>query len=364
MKELSYEEIEAATQNFDPSQLIGKGSHGSVYRGTLGDGRIVAVKKPSGGVQSLQNHAKLNNEIDVLASLRDPPISIVEFVGFTRAPASCRLLVMEFLPNGSLHALIHASPTPPEWRLRGAIALQIARAVLYLHEASPASVVHRDVKSANVLLDGKWNAKLCDFGLAARPGRNDDERSETPPPPAAGTIGYMDPCYTEPGKLGPENDVFSFGVVLLELLSSRKAIDVERDPSSVVAWVLGMAAANRSGGICDERVALPEYMRRAVGRMLRVAVKCVSEKAERRPAMREVVGELEAVVEGLAVWTAWGCVRSKVSERVQGCVRAWRRCAEKRVGAAATANIVCGDHLVDGGDHDSREDDRERGPCT
>ncbi|KAG6472113.1 serine/threonine-protein kinase-like protein At5g23170 [Zingiber officinale] len=344
MKEFSYEEIEEATKSFDPSQLIGKGSHGSVYRGTLKDGRSVAVKKPWEGIQSFENHTKLNNEVDLLASLINP-ISVVYFVGFSRSSTS-KLLVMELMPNASLHDLLHSSPTPPTWSRRGTIALQIARAVLSLHAASPTAVIHRDVKSANVLLDGKWNAKLCDFGLAVRHGSGGDH-SVTPP---AGTIGYMDPHYTESGKLGPDNDVYSFGVVLLELISSSKVMDAERDPSSIVAWVLRMVRADRSAGIYDERVSLPEYMRRPVGRMLRVALKCVSEKAERRPAMGEVVRELQGVVEGLTAWPVWGCVRNKVSKKVQGCVRAWKKRAEKRVSTAS--RIVCRDHLVDGGEND------------
>ncbi|KAJ8500451.1 hypothetical protein OPV22_011003 [Ensete ventricosum] len=342
MKEFSYEDVEAATNSFSSDQLIGKGSHGSVYRGVLKGGEVVAVKRPSGGTQFLENDAKLSNEIDILASVKNP--SIVNLIGVSRSPTS-KLLVMEFMHHGSLHDLLHSSSAAPAWPRRAVMALQVARAVLSLHEAAPA-VIHRDIKSANILLDGKWNAKLADFSLAVRDDRLQSPRSTVP----AGTIGYLDPCYAESGELGPTNDVFSFGVVLLELVSSRKVMDMERDPSLIVAWALPMIRANRLAEVCDGRVALPDYMRRPIGRMLSVAARCVSEEVERRPLMGEVVGELQGVVEGAVLsWPVWGSVRSKVRGRIHRCVRAWRRCVEKRV---TTTRIVCKDHLVDGGSDD------------
>ncbi|RZR93588.1 hypothetical protein BHM03_00022147 [Ensete ventricosum] len=311
------------------------GSHGSVYRGRLRGGQVVAVKKPLGRIQSANDEANLENEIDILASVKNP--TIVELVGVSQSPTT-KLLVMEFMHNGSLHDLLHSSPSPPSWPRRALMALQAGRAVLSLHETSPA-VIHRDIKSANILLDGEGNAKLADFSLAVRADGFRPPNSTVP----AGTIGYLDPCYAESGKLGPESDVFSFGVVLLEIVSSGKVMDMERDPPSIVAWALPVIRHGRLADVCDRRVALPDYTKAPIARMLSIAERCVAEKAERRPSMGEVVRELQGVVECMMIWP-W--IRFKVFESVHWCVRAWRRCARKRV--TTTTKIVCRDHSVDG----------------
>ncbi|XP_072959762.1 serine/threonine-protein kinase-like protein At1g28390 [Typha angustifolia] len=339
MKEFSYEAIEAATNGFSLERLIGKGSHGSVYKGILKDGKLVAVKKPSPGFKSIQGDSKLENEINILGSINSP--SVVNLIGVsTQGHGSTdKLLIMEFMPNGSLHDLLHASSAPPGWPRRAAMALQIACAVLALHEASP-SIIHRDIKSANILLDNKFNARLADFSLSVR----DDKPPSMDPAVPAGTIGYLDPCYTESGQLGPKNDVFSFGVVLLELVSSRKVMDMDGDPSSIVAWAAPMIRAHRYADVCDRRVALAD-MEKPVARILNVAARCVSEAAERRPLMGEVVGELQGVVERIWRRPNWCPLR---------CVQAWRKIVKKR---AMTTKIVCRDHLVVSGDNDCGDDE-------
>lgn len=341
MKDFSYHDVEAATHSFSLDQLIGKGSHGSVYKGVLKGGQLVAVKKASEGLQSLHNHAKLRNEIDILASMRNP--CVVNLVGVCHGPSAAKLLIMEFMCHGSLHDLLHASSNPPSWPQRATWALQIARAVLSLHEATPA-IIHRDIKSANILFDSKWNARLADFSLAVRDSDQSDNHEKVP---AAGTIGYLDPCYADSGELGPKNDVFSFGVVLLELISSRKAMDMDREPSSIVPWAMAMIRAGQLSGVCDDRVELRDSVQVPIIRMLQVAARCVSEGVKGRPSMAEVVGELQEVVASMS----WGgSIRNKVTERVlHRCVRAWKRCAKKRV---TTTRITCRDHLVGGGSDD------------
>ncbi|EHA8587752.1 serine/threonine-protein kinase-like protein [Cocos nucifera] len=344
MKNFSYDDIVAATKGFSLEQLIGKGSHGSVYKGKLKDGKLVAVKKPLEGIRSLGDDPKLSNEIDILSSIKNS--SVVNLIGVSHGPAN-KFLIMEFMPNGSLHDLLHLHPDPPPWPRRTVVAIQIARAVLLLHEAKPP-IIHRDIKPANILLDHNWNARLADFSLAVRDNSPQSPVSRVP----AGTIGYLDPCYTESGKLGPKSDVFSFGVVLLELMSSRKVMDMDSDPSSIVAWAVPMIRARRVAEVSDRRVALPDGMLRPIDRMLSIAVRCVSENVERRPLMGEVVGELERVVEGIW-WPIWGPIRRRMTDRVHRCVRAWRRCVKKRV---TTTKIACKDHLIDGGNHDCSDD--------
>ncbi|CAO2174061.1 unnamed protein product [Urochloa humidicola] len=384
MKEFPYEEVEAATGGFAAKYLVGKGSHGSVYKARLrGGGRmgmggaaVVAVKRPS----HAQGAAKLANEIAVLAAAPRHP-GVVSFHGVVAgrpaAPAADEgakqvaprppLLVMEYVSNGSLHDLLHRSPRPPPWPRRVEIALDVARAVQALHAAAPRAIIHRDVKSANVLLGRDGRARLADFGLAVtisaaaaapKDGDGDDEGPAGPAP--AGMIGYLDPCYTEPGRLGPESDVFSFGVVLLELVSGRKVMDVNSSPSSIVAWAAPLIAAGRAREVLDGRVAAPPTARAesAVATVLALAARCVSESVERRPDMAEVASELHAALES-AGWRRRDGGGGAV-ERACRRVASWGKRVRwtKRVRAS---KVECTEHSDSGG---GVALDREGSPCA
>ncbi|KAK9162161.1 hypothetical protein Syun_003063 [Stephania yunnanensis] len=311
MEEFSYEDLEEATNNFSLSSLIGKGSHGCVYKGQNLHAQlsnkhfnIVAIKKSSLGLQILQDNSKLDNEIDVLSSLPSSPY-LVNLIGLSRRHDNSattlnnnnnnnnKVLVMEFMPNSSLHHLLHhTDSTQPSWPTRALIALQLARALQFLHDLPESSVVHRDVKPSNILFDSNWNAKLADFGLALRLQTTESPLLHDSPSPPAGTIGYIDPSYTTPSKLSVKNDVYSFGVVLLEIVSSRRAIDVEMDPASIVEWALPLIKADRMDGIIDRRAIPPASMRSSIKTMLTVAARCVELEQSLRPNMREVVTEL------------------------------------------------------------------------
>ncbi|PKA48140.1 Serine/threonine-protein kinase-like protein [Apostasia shenzhenica] len=344
MKKFNYEEIMAATNGFSLDLLIGKGSHGRVYKAVLagrkGGAAAVAVKTPSDAAEP----SKLENEIQILSSFRSR--HIVNLVGVSITPAGGKqLLVMEYMPNGSLQHLLHSSPEPPSWRRRAAAAVEVARALLALHRSSPP-IVHRDVKSANILFDRRWRARLADFSLAAVvDGR--------PDLPAAGTMGYLDPGYGGPGRVGPAVDVFSFGVVLLELVSGRRAIDVTREPAAVVEWAVPRIAGGRwaAAAVRDRRVELEEEMEGVVEKMMAVAARCVAAEDWQRPRMEEVVAELERALEGVRrpVFSA------PVGRMVIGrWVRGWKRLSARRVTTAAT-KIVCQGHLMDG---DGQADER------
>jgi len=269
------------------------------------------------------------------------------------------------VPNGSLHDLLHRAPRPPPWPRRVEIALDVARAVQALHTAAPRVIIHRDVKSANVLLGRDGRARLSDFSLAVRVAvtalskeggdAGDDEGSAGPAP--AGTIGYLDPCYTEPGRLGPESDVFSFGVVLLELVSGRRVMDVNACPSSIVAWAAPLIAAGRAREVLDARVAAPPTARAegAVARVLALAARCVSESVERRPAMAEVVSELHGALES-AGWHRRR--RGGVVQRACRRVASWGQRVRwsKRVRAT---KVECTEHSDSG-----VALDREGSPCA
>lgn len=278
IQEFNYSDIEAATNGFSDQKLLGKGSHGCVYKAVL-RGRHVAVKKPSKGFEIGQ---EVDNEIEILSKIHSP--RLVNLLGFANDTKD-RLLVVEFMSNGTLYDILHSNSRPPNWGRRIRMALQIANAIDTLHSQNPP-IIHRDIKSANVLIDRNFNARLGDFGLALRCGVDDDYRLKSTPP--AGTIGYLDPCYVTPDNLSTKTDVFSFGILFLEIISGRKAIDVGHSPPSIVDWAIPLIKKGKLAAIYDPRTfPLKDPMIRK--QLALIASKCVRSCRERRPAMKEVV---------------------------------------------------------------------------
>uniref|UniRef100_A0A0E0DR04 Protein kinase domain-containing protein n=1 Tax=Oryza meridionalis TaxID=40149 RepID=A0A0E0DR04_9ORYZ len=292
IERFAYDELEAATSHFADAALLGRGSHGAVYKAVLASGRAVAVKRPS------PRRPEVDNEIRILSSVRGP--RLVNLLGFSDSGAGAdqqqhrpRLLVVEYMPNGTLYELLHSNPRPPGWPRRIRLALQTARALRALHDADPP-VIHRDVKSANVLLDANLDARLGDFGLALRvpkrlPGDAAANAAATPAP--AGTLGYLDPAYVTPESLSTKTDVFSFGILLLEIMSGRKAIDVQHSPPSVVEWAVPLLRKGKVASLFDPRVAPPRdpVTRRDLAAL---AASCVRSCRERRPSMADIVDRL------------------------------------------------------------------------
>ncbi|KAK6163006.1 hypothetical protein DH2020_002847 [Rehmannia glutinosa] len=281
IQEFNYKDLELATNNFSDTKLLGRGSHGLVYKGVLRNGRLVAIKKPSQKIPISDNPNEVDNEIDILSKLQSP--RLVNLVGFTNNNSQNRLLVVEFMSKGTLYDVLHLNSRPPNWGRRIKLALQTAKAIETLHSLNPP-VIHRDIKSANVLIDRNFNARLGDFGLALR--CVDDYRLRSTPP--AGTMGYLDPCYVTPDNLSTKTDVFSFGILILEIISGRKAIDMGNSPPSVVDWAIPLIKRGKLLNIYDPRVLPPKDA--TVRKMLAVvAAKCVRSCRERRPSMKEVV---------------------------------------------------------------------------
>ncbi|KAL8500892.1 hypothetical protein ACS0TY_020467 [Phlomoides rotata] len=284
IQEFNYKDLELATSNFSETKLLGRGSHGLVYKGVLRGGRLVAVKKPSRTAHKSFHSEKSNevdNEIDILSKLQSP--RLVNLLGFAKSESQDRLLVVEFMSNGTLYDVLHTNSRPPNWGRRVKLALQTAKAIDTLHSLIPP-VIHRDIKSANVLIDRNFNARLGDFGLALR--CVDDYRLRSTPP--AGTMGYLDPCYITPDNLSTKTDVFSFGILLLEIISGRKAIDMGNSPPSVIDWAIPLIRRGKLLSIYDPRLLPPKDA--MVRKMLAVvAAKCVRSCRERRPSMKEVV---------------------------------------------------------------------------
>ncbi|KAI3827011.1 hypothetical protein L1987_01072 [Smallanthus sonchifolius] len=295
IQHFDYSDLEAATNNFSDQKLLGRGSHGLVYKALLRNGRLVAVKKPS---HHTSNHSSISvpdneveNEINILSKLHSP--HLVNLIGFTHNPNNRnnpqqnRLLVVEFMSNGTLYDALHLNQQPPNWGRRIRLAVHTAKAIETLHSSNPP-VIHRDVKSANILIDRNFNARLGDFGLALRCHVDDYRLLSTPP---AGTMGYLDPGYVTPDNLSTKTDVFSFGILLLEIISGRKAIDVSHSPPSIVDWAIPLIRRGKLLGVFDPRI--PPLKDPMVRKQLAViAARCVRSCREKRPSMSEIVESL------------------------------------------------------------------------
>ncbi|KAK6159903.1 hypothetical protein DH2020_003284 [Rehmannia glutinosa] len=227
-------EIEIATNNFSERNIIGNGASGIVYRGTLGDGTAVAIKM-------LRTHGRyaeraFHSKVDLLSRLRSPYIS--QLLGYC-ADQHHRLLVFHYMPNGSLENHLHPRHTinTLSWGTRLRIALDSARALEYLHEHITPSIIHRNFKSSNILLDHNFRPKLSGFGLAKI---GSDKLNGLISTRVLGTTGYLAPEYASTGKLTTKSDVYSYGVILLELLTGRVPIDTTRPPGEhvLVSWAL------------------------------------------------------------------------------------------------------------------------------
>ncbi|XP_071729837.1 serine/threonine-protein kinase-like protein At5g23170 [Rutidosis leptorrhynchoides] len=293
MKDYNHQELIEATHNYSKSHLIGRGSHGCIYKATLKNGKIVAIKTPSLALSNLEDTSKIENEAQILSSLAPNPY-LVNLLGTTHDSNGHLVLVIEHMSGGMLHGSLHTGDSsPPSWCKRVKMIIQIARAVQYLHESKPI-IIHRDIKSENILFDSKSNARLADFGLAVLMTSYDSPSQQVDSVSLpAGTIGYLDPSYTTPCKLSTKNDVFSFGVVLLEIISGTKAIDVSRTPASIVEWSIGLIEKGQTMKICDSRVNMPRRIECVIRHMLEIAIQCVSSDEESRPSMTEVVTKLE-----------------------------------------------------------------------
>ncbi|EXB75564.1 Serine/threonine-protein kinase-like protein [Morus notabilis] len=307
IREFSHEELAAATDGFSAESFLGKGSHGSVYKAVLDDGKLVAAVKRTKLIYNSKTTTSAfhDNEIEILSRVRHP--RLVNLIGFCAHSNDNKLIVVEYMPNGSLYDLLHSGSRPPGWTRRVRFGLHVAKAVHALHAASPP-VIHRDIKSSNVLIDEDGNARLGDFGLALR-GHVEDVRVKCTPP--AGTLGYLDPGYLAPGDLSAKSDVFSFGILLLEIISGRNAIDVNYSPPSIVDWAGPIIKRGDYADICDSRIGPPPD--RAVARHLAVlAARCVRSTLEKRPTMGEVVESLKLISKRAHAPPMWNNLRRRV----------------------------------------------------
>ncbi|XP_058110153.1 wall-associated receptor kinase-like 20 [Magnolia sinica] len=291
-------ELKKATDGFSKERMLGSGGFGEVYKGVLEDGSLVAVK--SAKVGNIKSNQQVLNEVGILSQVNHK--NLVRLLGCC-VEADPPLLVYEYISNGTLHNHLRRSvvPTFLGWKMRLNIALQTAEALAYLHSSAHTPIYHRDVKSTNILLDDELNAKVADFGLSrlARPGLSHVSTC------AQGTLGYLDPEYYRNYQLTDKSDVYSYGVVLLELLTSQRAIDFSRHPDDVnlAVFVTQRAREGRVMDVVDRRLLTDEplvVVVRSVELFAELALACLREKKGERPSMKEVVQELQYIIETVA----------------------------------------------------------------
>ncbi|KAL7240271.1 hypothetical protein ACSBR2_006017 [Camellia fascicularis] len=287
----SYTELEEATNNFDPSKELGDGGFGTVYYGKLQDGREVAVKRLY--EHNYKRVTQFMNEIEILTRLRHS--NLVTLYGCTSRLSRELLLVYEYIPNGTVADHIHgdrAKDRPLVWSIRMSIAIETASALTYLHASD---IIHRDVKTNNILLDNNFCVKVADFGLS-RLFPNDVTHVSTAP---QGTPGYVDPEYHQCYQLTDKSDVYSFGVVLIELISSMTAVDISRHRHEIN---LANLAINRIQHRAFNELIDPSLgfesdssIERMTTMVAEVAYQCLQLEREMRPTMEEVLRALKEI---------------------------------------------------------------------
>ncbi|KAK4264687.1 hypothetical protein QN277_025829 [Acacia crassicarpa] len=284
------DELKIATNNFDESRILGRGGQGTVYKGILPDNSIVAIKRSRVGGDSRQVKDFVN-EVTVLSQINHR--NVVKLFGCcleTEVP----LLVYEFVDNGTL--LDHIDTLKNEhslsWETRLRIAAEIAEAISYLHSSASIPIIHRDIKSANILLNHNHIAKVSDFGASRLVPLNESQVSTV----VQGTLGYLDPEYLLTGELNEKSDVYSFGVVLVELITGNKAVEFNRSGQRNLAMYFASSMKEDNlWQILDNRV-LDQKNAEQLKEVAFLARRCIRMNGEERPTMKEVATELEGLI--------------------------------------------------------------------
>ncbi|XP_038690878.1 L-type lectin-domain containing receptor kinase IX.1-like [Tripterygium wilfordii] len=285
-KRFTYRELSSATNNFSERGKLGEGGFGGVYKGLLSESSTeVAVKKVSKG--SKQGKKEYISEVRVISRLRHR--NLVQLIGWCHQRGEL-LLVYEFMPNGSLDShLFGGKKAPLTWTIRYKIALGLASALLYLHEEWEQCVVHRDIKSSNVMLDSNFNTKLGDFGLA----RLVDHELGSQTTVLAGTMGYLAPECVTTGKASKESDAYSFGVVALEIACGRRPVEPKQEPSRVrlVEWVWDLYGQGRFLDAVDKRLD-NDFDENQMECLITVGLWCCHPDYTLRPSIRQAINVL------------------------------------------------------------------------
>ncbi|KAF9614513.1 hypothetical protein IFM89_018952 [Coptis chinensis] len=302
LRVFSFAELRNATNGFNKLLKIGEGGFGSVYKGSVmtlggqGDRIVIAVKKLNNS--GWQGHKQWLAEVQFLGIVEHPNlVKLIGYCGVDGERGIQRLLVYEYMPNRSLEDHLFNRVLPPlPWNTRLRIILGAAQGLAYLHEELEVQVIYRDFKSSNVLLDEDFKPKLSDFGLA-REGPTEGQTHVSTA--VVGTKGYAAPEYLETGHLTAESDVWSFGIVLYEILTGRRSLEINRPRTEqkLLDWVKRFPVENkRFSMIMDPRLG-NRYSFTAAQNMAKLADKCLSKNRRERPKMSEVVESLKQAIQ-------------------------------------------------------------------
>lgn len=283
--------VQVATDNFSESQLIGVGGFGKVYKGALSDGTRVAVKR--GVPQSRQGVAQFKTEIEMLSQFRHR--HLVSLIGYCDERDEM-IIIYEYMENGTLKDHLYGAHQPKlNWRQRLQICIGSARGIHYLHTGSNKAIIHRDVKSANILLDENLMAKVADFGISKTGPEFDQTHVSTA---VKGSFGYLDPEYLTTQQLTEKSDVYSFGVVMIEILCGRPVVDPlqPRERVNLVEWAIKCFSRGEEEKLVDPRIE-GEVKPESFMKFKETALKCLADLGANRPSMGNVLWNLEAALQ-------------------------------------------------------------------
>ncbi|KAE9596408.1 hypothetical protein Lal_00048732 [Lupinus albus] len=294
-REFAYKELKSATREFHPSRIVGHGSFGTVYKAFfISSGTIAAVKRSK---HSHEGKTEFLSELSIIAGLRHK--NLVQLQGWCVEKGEL-LLVYDFMPNGSLDKMLYKEPERGKllnWPNRFNIAVGLASVLVYLHQECEKRVIHRDIKTGNILLDGNFNPRLGDFGLAKLMDHDKSPVSTL----TAGTMGYLAPEYLQYGKANDKTDVFSYGVVVLEVACGKRPIEREGTKMvNLVDFVWGLHSEGKIIDAADKRLN-GEFEEEEMKKLLLLGLSCANPDSAERPSMRRVLQILNNEVAPLVV---------------------------------------------------------------
>ncbi|KAL9670103.1 hypothetical protein QQ045_007654 [Rhodiola kirilowii] len=273
-------ELAAATDNFSSENLVGKGGHAQVYKGCLSDGQIVAVKKlVKNDKDEEERTGDFLSELGIIAHVDHP--NAAKLLGF--GVDGALHLVLEFSPQGSLATALQGPEVSLDWKKRYNVALGVAAGLQYLHCGCHRRIIHRDIKASNILLGPDYEAQISDFGLAKW---LPEKWAHHVVHPIEGTFGYLAPEYFMHGVVNEKTDVFAFGVLLLEIITGRRAIDSCRQ--SLVMWAKPLLEADNVVGLADPRLG-NDYDVVEMKRVMSAASMCIHHSSTMRPSMKKIL---------------------------------------------------------------------------